>query len=439
MAFPGALFGPQVKYGSSEAQRQQAIAQQLLRAGVNTSPVQGGIGEALARVGTAGIGGYLSNQAGETEKAYNTDRAQTLARALSAGQGLENAPGPNIDGTAGVNVPPDPNRMAQILMGNPSTADLGSQLAIGNMTFARDRAAKKEDVADERGFRKEMFGMERQAKLEDTDLSQRFQREMAQINQAFQSGQLSQQQAFQAAQAAQLRAFTADQGMLGREHAINLSTLNAANAADNKTPIVAPDPSSATGYTYRLPSDVIGQPATAPVPKISSTAEKELFEADDIMRNSAAALKLLGDAEKLNPQARSGATAGVMTFLDRNAPDFLPGLDKAQAARTTDFNSIITGQALESLRSTFGGNPTEGERKILLDIQAAPNMSVEERAALIERTKTAVASRLAAAEAKAASIRGQTFAKPQQPGFPSAPAATTPEIPALPPGFTVLP
>jgi hypothetical protein len=210
------LYGPQVKYGSTDAQRQQAMAQLLLKEGVDTSPVRGGIGEALARIGTAGIGGYLSNQAGETEKAYNTDRAQTLARALSAGQGMENAPGPNIDGSAGVNVPPDPNRMAQILMGNPSTADLGSQLAIGNMTFARDRAAKKEDTADERGFRKELFGMERQAKLEDTDLSQRFQREMAQIDQAFRSGQMTAQQAFQAAENAKNRAQQMEVAQLNR-------------------------------------------------------------------------------------------------------------------------------------------------------------------------------------------------------------------------------
>jgi hypothetical protein len=210
------LYGPQVKYGSTDAQRQQAMAQLLLKEGVDTSPARGGIGEVLARIGTAGIGGYLSGQAGETEKAYTTDRAQTLARALSAGQGMENAPGPNIDGSAGVNVPGDPNRMAQILMGNPSTADLGSQLAIGNMTFARDRAAKKEDTADERGFRKELFGMERQAKLEDTDLSQRFQREMAQINQAFQSGQLSQQQAFQLAENAKNRAQQMEVAQLNR-------------------------------------------------------------------------------------------------------------------------------------------------------------------------------------------------------------------------------
>lgn len=151
------LYGPRVNYNSSEAQRQQQMAQLLLKQGVDTSPVRGGWGEALARIGTAGIGGYLSNQAGETEKAYAADRAKTLAAALS-GQ--------------------DPNQAANALLANPSTADLGTQLAVGNMTFNRDRAAKKED-----------FGMERGARLEDLYITQNFQKEMQAMQQAFAAGQ----------------------------------------------------------------------------------------------------------------------------------------------------------------------------------------------------------------------------------------------------------
>lgn len=178
-----ALFGPQIKYNSPDAQRQQLLGQQLMKEGIDLSPVKSNW-EALARVGTAGIGGYLSGQAGETEKTYQSDRAKALAAALSGS---------------------DPTQAANTLLANPSTADLGANLAVGNMTFNRDRAAKKEDTAEERGFRKELFGMERQSRLEDIGLSQNFQREMAQINQAFQSGQMNAQQAFQAAENAKSR------------------------------------------------------------------------------------------------------------------------------------------------------------------------------------------------------------------------------------------
>lgn len=149
------LFGPQVKYNSTDAQRQNMLAQQLLREGVNTSPVQGGWGEALARIGTAGIGGYLQNQGGETEKKYNADRAQTLARALSMGQDQTNLPGPNPDGSAGYNRPADPNAMAAILMGNPSTADMGAQMAINSIQRQQELSNALAKMKSEYGMKLE--------------------------------------------------------------------------------------------------------------------------------------------------------------------------------------------------------------------------------------------------------------------------------------------
>lgn len=78
------LYGPRVNYVSPSALRQSAYAQQLLGAGANTSPVGSPL-EAIARIGTAGIGGYLENQASEKEKAYQ----QALAGALSQENPLE--------------------------------------------------------------------------------------------------------------------------------------------------------------------------------------------------------------------------------------------------------------------------------------------------------------------------------------------------------------
>lgn len=69
------LFGP--KYQSPSAQRQAQYADVLFREGIDTSPVKSPW-EALARVGTAGIGGYLSGKAGEKEKEYQTALSQAL-------------------------------------------------------------------------------------------------------------------------------------------------------------------------------------------------------------------------------------------------------------------------------------------------------------------------------------------------------------------------
>lgn len=76
-----ALYGRQV-YKSPTANRQSRYAELLMKQGTETNPVGSPL-EAIARVGTAGIGGYLANQAEETEKQYNTERQALLAKALS--------------------------------------------------------------------------------------------------------------------------------------------------------------------------------------------------------------------------------------------------------------------------------------------------------------------------------------------------------------------
>ncbi|MGF1948910.1 hypothetical protein ACQUFD_17780, partial [Enterococcus gallinarum] len=38
---------------------------------------------------------------------------------------------------------------------------------------------------------------------------------------------------------------------------------------------------------------------------------------------------------------------------------------------TVELDNLVTSNALTQLKSIFGGNPTEGERKIMLDIQGS--------------------------------------------------------------------
>jgi hypothetical protein len=217
MAYRGTntpLYGP--KLSSSDAQRQQQMAQMLLKEGIDLSPVKSNW-EALARVGTAGIGGYLQNQSAETEKTYQSDRAKTLAQALLAGQDQPAPAAPTLAGgesaaTRGMGVAQqgtkgDPNKVAQMLMANPSTADMGAQLALGQMQFNQNRAATKEDRADERQYQTGVRQETRGWQVADLASNQAFQKEMAAINQAFQSGQMNAQQAFAAQQAAEARAF----------------------------------------------------------------------------------------------------------------------------------------------------------------------------------------------------------------------------------------
>lgn len=142
----GPLFGQRVNYSSPDAQRKQLLAQQLLREGIDTSPVQHWL-QGAARMGAAGIGGYLSHLAGEEEKAKVGERQKTMAEALKALQGTPAPAAPTLAGgeaaaTMGTGVaqngtPPNRALAAALLGENPQTADLGFQM--GMDAFAESR------------------------------------------------------------------------------------------------------------------------------------------------------------------------------------------------------------------------------------------------------------------------------------------------------------
>lgn len=101
-------------------------------------------------------------------------------------------------------------------------------------------------------------------------------------------------------------------------------------------------------------------------------------------------IKSLEDAKAASKMAPEGAFAGSKTWLNRNLGLLgLPGskgyIDRAKAA--TDYNRITQENALTQLKSTFGGNPTEGERAILMGLSGSLNMSDAERQSLLSRTQ----------------------------------------------------
>ncbi|MCJ2068425.1 hypothetical protein MKK75_06310, partial [Methylobacterium sp. J-030] len=54
------------------------------------------------------------------------------------------------------------------------------------------------------------------------------------------------------------------------------------------------------------------------------------------------------------------------------AMSLVPGNEAGQA--TLELDNLVTTNALTNLKSIFGGNPTEGERKILLDVAGSSNL-----------------------------------------------------------------
>ncbi len=170
---------------------------------------------------------------------------------------------------------------------------------------------------------------------------------------------------------------------------------------------------------------------TSTQPKALSPAEVQLrSETEANLSSLREAQTALADASEYSKKAFAGPLA-----TQRGAVAGVTGMNTEAAIATREFNAIMTGQALSQLRVIFGGNPTEGERKILLDMQASAQMSQPEREALLKRAQRAVDMRMQDTERKLQSIVRGDYSQVQR-GY--TPPAAAPSAPALPPGFEVI-
>lgn len=161
---------------------------------------------------------------------------------------------------------------------------------------------------------------------------------------------------------------------------------------------------------------------------LTATDKKAILEADDMVAANENAIVALDQAEKLSDDANSGWFAGTRAAIGNNlpdvmVPDFVSSPDSSQA--TTDMDNAIVGQALTSLKAIFGGNPTEGERKILLDLQGSSSMPKAVRKQIIQRAKELAKRRLEFNRQRAAQLRGGDYYRPQGAGSTAAPGGGT--------------
>lgn len=139
---------------------------------------------------------------------------------------------------------------------------------------------------------------------------------------------------------------------------------------------------------------------------LSSTQETELFEQEDVVNGSKSALLNLDKALKLSPLAYEGGAAE----LRMGVGTYIPGIKSSDAqVASTEFNSIMGEQMLSQLKAIFGGNPTEGERKVLAQLQGSLGMSHEARKPVIENAMAAVRRRLKSAEERIKGIRSGSY------------------------------
>lgn len=169
-------------------------------------------------------------------------------------------------------------------------------------------------------------------------------------------------------------------------------------------------------------------PSNAPR-KLSATEQKEFFDAEDIANSGPNLMAALEEAKKINQDAYSGWGADTRAFIASNVGNIV-GAETPNADATVNLKNIVQSQALESLKSIFGGMPTEGERKILLEMQASTDKTPKQRAEILDRAMVMAKRRIDAAQSKKAGIASGDIYNVGQPQLPT--QETLPPVAPLP-------
>lgn len=157
---------------------------------------------------------------------------------------------------------------------------------------------------------------------------------------------------------------------------------------------------------------------------LTATDKKAILEADEAVSTNEGAISTIDRALDVNKQANSGWFANARATVGNRVadglfPDWLSSPESSKA--TIEYDNLVQNQALQQLKTIFGGNPTEGERAILLDLQASSDKDPETREKILIRARDAAIRRLEFNRQRSEQMRGGTYYKPGG-GVTSAPA-----------------
>lgn len=116
--------------------------------------------------------------------------------------------------------------------------------------------------------------------------------------------------------------------------------------------------------------------------KMKGESEATLGSIDDAMSS-------LKRAYSLNPQTFDGTLVdiGRRKLMEQTDPK------DPRVLATREQENLLSKGGVEKLRASFGGNPTEGERKILLQLEGIDSKSKEERKLIMQNTYRALKAR----------------------------------------------
>lgn len=376
--------------------------------------------------------GAKDEQSADAEmRDLSTKRQQEMANALRGfSERMQDKPGQSAPGTEedpGYTIPgqkADPMAAYGQLLQSPM-ADMRKMGMQGMLQMPEIQARQKEREED-RTFRATEAALARKAKEDAAVLANQQRMEQMQQTHQLRMDMMAAQNASREQMAQAQREFQQQQAEAQRLFQREMRSFAAGSRAPEPLEqVIGPDGkpvlvkrSDAVGKTPYSPSKSQGP--------MSATMQKELLESDDTVQSANNVVRTLEAAKKINNNAYSGYFAkGRATLASNIIPGATPGADA-----TIDIDNMMTGQGLEQMKSIFGAAPTEGERKILLEMQASADKTPKQREAIMDRAIAAAKRRAEYASSKAKSIRDGSYLSqgiPAAPADAAAPAPMSPE------------
>jgi hypothetical protein len=149
--------------------------------------------------------------------------------------------------------------------------------------------------------------------------------------------------------------------------------------------------------------------ARKPGVELAPVDKRAILEADEMANAASAAIQSLDRALELHKNAVSGVMANEYSTVGS-------WLGDERSLNALELNKIITEQALQSLKAIFGSTPTEGERKILIDIQGSAEQPYEVREAILQRARAAADARLRFNRERSQQLRSGEYYDPARQG-----------------------
>ena len=140
----------------------------------------------------------------------------------------------------------------------------------------------------------------------------------------------------------------------------------------------------------------------------------------DIQSMNDSANQTIAQLSKAKELSRQGIYSGYGASGRADAMGSVPFLNGTEKSkRTQEYTNIIVNSALQSLKAVFGGAPTEGERAMLIKVQASADYPQEVREKILDQAIEMAQAKIASNNRQIATLTGGQSNYPQASAPPS--------------------